>query len=99
MAFSDDELLFEILKGKELVGSVEIFVVLTVTALHFAVVPGRIGFNQLVADTEVLQSLFKERGFVVLGADEAVSKFGAVVRLDALYGIWKAFNATLDKLR
>ena len=45
MTFPDGELLSEIFKGKERVGSVEIFVVLTVTALHFAVVTRRIGFD------------------------------------------------------
>ena len=44
------ELGLVILKGEERVSSVEALVVLTVTAFHFAVVAGRIGANELVAD-------------------------------------------------
>ena len=44
------ELGLVILEGEKLVGSVEALVVLPVTAFHFAVVPGRIGADELVAD-------------------------------------------------
>ena len=44
------ELDLEVLKGEELVCRVETFVIFPVTALHFAVVPGRVRADELVAN-------------------------------------------------
>lgn len=71
---------------------VEVFVVFPVAAFHFAVVPGHVGSNRLVANAELLQSLLKER--ICFRTDAAVGKAGAIVRLDALYGIREAFDTT-----
>ena len=53
LALADGELLLEIGKGKELVGSVEVLVVLAVAAFDLAVVSGGIRSDELVADAEL----------------------------------------------
>ena len=66
----------------ETVRSIKFFVVFTVTAFHFAVVPWGIGTDELVADAKLFQLQFKERGFIGAFRQEAVGKLGAVVRLN-----------------
>ena len=49
-AVVDSELLCEIVQGKESMGRIEAFLVLTVAAFHLAVVAGCVGTDELVAD-------------------------------------------------
>lgn len=79
-------------------GCVEILVVLAVTALNFAIVSRCIGFYELVTDTQLRQDFLKERRFANLLASQTVCELRAVVRLNALNGIWKFLNAMPDKL-
>ena len=72
--------------------SIEFFVVFTVTALHFAVVSRGIGTDELVVDAKLFQFQLKERGFIGAFWQEAVSKFGAVVRLDTLNEVRELFH-------
>lgn len=51
-AFPEGELLFKVVKRVELVRGVEVFVALTMAALHLAVMPGSIRFDQFVANAE-----------------------------------------------
>jgi len=51
-----------------------------------------------MADSEFGQGAFKERGKILLRGNEPVGKFGAVIRLDALYGIGKLLDAMEDKM-
>lgn len=51
-AVVDLELFVEVFERKERVAAVEAFLVFAVAALHFAIVPGRIGANQLVPYAE-----------------------------------------------
>lgn len=51
--FTDSELLFEVLKGEETVGSIEFLVILPVAALYLSVVPWRVGLNELMTDAEL----------------------------------------------
>ena len=50
-------------------------------------------------DTKVLQSCLKKRRLVSFGTGETVGELGAIIRLDAFYGVRKAFHAVLDELR
>ena len=58
------ELSLVILEGVKRMGGIEVFVVLAVTALHLAVVPGRVGPDELVTDTQLDQRRLKERLFL-----------------------------------
>lgn len=61
LPLSDSQLFLKILKGIEGVAGIESFIVLSMTALHFPVVPGGVGLNELMPDAELLQGGFKER--------------------------------------
>ena len=52
-AFTDSELLFEIIKGIEAVRGIEFFVVLAVRSLHLAIVPRRIRANEFVTNAKL----------------------------------------------
>ena len=52
-AVVDLELLVEVFERKERMAVVKAFLVFTVAALHLAVVPGRVGANQLVPYAEL----------------------------------------------
>ena len=49
----DNKLFLKIRKGKEGVRSIEIFVILAVTAFHFAVVSGGKRFDRLMDNTQI----------------------------------------------
>ena len=59
--FSDSKLLFEIFKGIESVRRIELLVIFAVRALNLAVVPRCTDADQLVANSELSQCLFKKR--------------------------------------
>ena len=61
LPLSDSQLFLKILKGIEGVAGIEFFIVLSMTALHFSVVSGGVGLNELMPDAELLQGGFKER--------------------------------------
>ena len=88
LTLSDSQLLFEIFKRIELPHSIELLIILSVTALHLAVVPGRKRPDQLMPDSQLLQCAFKQGGLRFL-AVQAVCKLRAVVCLDALDSIGK----------
>ena len=54
----DRELLLEVLKGIEFMGSVKVFVVLTVASLDLTVVSGRIRLDEFMPNAELLQRCF-----------------------------------------
>ena len=72
-------------KGKETMGIVETFLVFAMAAFDLAVVAGRIGANELVADAQLFGSCFKERFAVALTVGETVGKLKTVVSLDAFH--------------
>ena len=88
----------EVVKGKELVVSIEVFIVFAVAALDLAVVSGSERLNAFVLNTKPIQGYFKERFLVGALRVEPVGKLRAVVRLDAFDGIREAFHAVLDEL-
>ena len=78
--------------------SIEVFVVFAMAALHLPVVSGSERFNAFVLNTKPIQRYFKERFLVGTLGIEPIGKLRAVVRLDTLNGIRKAFYAVLNEL-
>ena len=64
---------------------VKAFLVLSVAALYFAVVPRGVGANELVPNTELGSCLFKKGRQITLTVGKTVGELKAVVGLDALY--------------
>ncbi len=95
----DSKLHLEVVEGKELVEGIEVFVVFAVTALDLTVMPGSERFNAFVMNTKAIERYFKERFLVGALRVEAVCKLGAIVCLDALNSIRKAFHTMLNELR
>ena len=58
-AVMDGELLGEVVQGIKTVAGIEALLVLPVAALHFPVVAGGVGTDELVADTQVGGGLLK----------------------------------------
>ena len=73
-------------------GSVELFIILAVTALHFSVVSWGVRPDELVPDAKALKLFFKERRFITPPWEQSVGEFSAVVRLDALDGKGELFD-------
>lgn len=71
---------------------VEFLVILAVTALHLAIMSGRIRANQLMANTKTRQLRLKQRGCISALWQKALCKFCAVVCLYALNGVGKSLN-------
>lgn len=64
---------------------VKAFLVLSVAALHFAVVAGRVWADELVPDAQPYSSGLKEGGKIPLTVGKAVGELKAIVGLDALH--------------
>ena len=92
LTLSDSQLFLKILKGIEGVAGIEFFIVLSMTALHFPVVSGSVGLNELMPDAELLQGGLKERFLFGSLRVQAVREFRPVIRLDTFYGIWELFR-------
>jgi len=72
--------------------SVELFVILAVTAFDLAVVPGGVRTDELVSNSQFLQRLFKKGLASGIGEVQAVGKFGAVICLNAFNGEGKLLD-------
>ena len=92
LALPDSELSREVGKREELVRSVEILIVFSMTALHFTVVAGRVRTDEFVLDAEFGKVFFKESRAVGFGTVQPVGELRTVVGLDALNGIGKFLN-------
>ena len=66
-------------------GGVKAFLVLPVAALYLAVVPGRVGADELVPDAQRGSGGLKERWQTPLAAGKAVCEFKAIVCLDTFH--------------
>ncbi len=85
-AVMSHKLFAEVIQGEEeRMAGVEAFLVFPMAALHFSVVAGRIGTDQLMADTEAGGGALKKRGQVLPAVGEAVGELKTVVRLDAFH--------------
>ena len=59
MALASGELLFEVIKGVELVYSIKLFIVFAMTAFYFAVVLGCVRLDSFVTDGCVCHAVFE----------------------------------------
>ena len=84
-AVVDSKLLGEVVKGKESVGRIEAFLILPVAAFHLAVVAWCIGADQLVPDTQLGGSGFKQGGEIPLTVGETIGELKTIVSLDTLH--------------
>ena len=64
---------------------IEAFLILTMAALHLAVVARRVGPDQLVTDAQLGGSFLEQCGQIALAVGETVGELEAVVRLDTLH--------------
>ena len=99
VSLSDGKLLFKVCKTVELMASVEFLVVFSVAALNFSVMPWRIRFNQFVTNTELHQSVLKERWLRIFCIGKTICKFTTIVCLDTLNGIGEPLHAVPDEQR
>ena len=81
----DGKLFGEVIRREEGMAGIEPLLILTVAALHLAVVSGRIGTDELMADTELSGSDLKESGQLPPAVEKTVGKFKAGVGLDTFY--------------
>ena len=95
----DSKLLLEVAEGKELVIGIKVFIVFAMAALDLAVVPWSEGLNAFVLNAKLIQRHFKERFLICALRVEPIGKLRAIVRLDALNSIRKAFHTMLNELR
>ena len=93
----DSELFCEVIEGVETVAEVKALLVLPVAALHLAIVVRCIGTNELVADTQVSRSSFKEGRELPPAVGKTVGEFKSVVRLYAFHADAPA-GVPLDQL-
>lgn len=91
-------MLLEVGERKELVGSVEIFIVFTVAALDLAIVSWSIGADELVVDAELGEGVFKEGRFALFTLNKAIGKLRTVVSLNAFNEKREFFDTMADEL-
>ena len=84
-AVVDSELSGEVIQGVKTVAGIEAFLVLTVAALHLAVVARRIRPDELVADTQLGGGGLKQSREIPLAVGETIGKFKAIIRLDTFH--------------
>ena len=78
-------LVLKVSQGEERAAGIKSLLVFTVAAFYLAVVPGCVGTNELVADTQVSGS-FLEKGLdIPFAVGKTVGKFKAVISLNALH--------------
>lgn len=81
----DGELFCKVVQRIKAVAGVKALLVLPVAALHFAIVSGRVGANELVPDPQFGGSGFKESRQMPFAVRKTIGEFKTVVRLDALH--------------
>ena len=86
------KLILVVLERKELVGSIEVFIVFSMAPFDLSVMSWRIWPNELVLDSQLLQSCFKQCELVRTLRQEPVCKLRAIIRLDTFDGIGKFLN-------
>ena len=81
----DGELLCKVLERIERVARIEPFLILTVAALHLAVVTRGVWTGQLMPDIQLGSRLFKQRRQIALAVGKTIGEPKAVVRLNTLH--------------
>ena len=62
--------------------SIEVFVIFAVGTLDLAIVPWRVGTNELMADASLFETRLEQAGTVV-AREQTFGKLSAIVRLNA----------------
>ena len=81
----DGEQFCEVIRRVKATGGIEVFLILAVAALRFAVVARCIGADELVSDTQLGGGGLKQCGKIPFAVGEAIGKFKAVIRLDTFH--------------
>lgn len=81
----DSKLLCKVLERIERAARVEPFLILTVAALHLAVVPRRARANEFMPDAQFSSRPLKQCRHIALATRKTVGKLGTVVRLDTFH--------------
>ena len=71
----DGKLLLKVRQRKERVERIKAFLVFPMAALHFAIMPGRVRANELMADSQVGSGFLKKGGDVSIAVGKTISKF------------------------
>ena len=77
-------------------GGIEPLIVFTVAALHLAVMPGCVGFDELMSNAVKFQ-MFLKKGRFIPRSSKTVCEFGTVVCLNTLNGAGKSFYQMLEE--
>ena len=72
-------------------GSIETFIILSMTSLHFAVVSGSKGSDYLVLYFALFQMYLKESWLISMGS-EAIGKLGTIISLNTFNGHREGFD-------
>ena len=79
------ELLGEVIEGVETVTGVKAFLVLPVASLDLAVMTVCVRTNELMSDTQLGSSGFKQGGQITLAVGKTVGELKSIVSLDTLH--------------
>ena len=90
-AVMDGKLHLKVRQRKERMERIKAFLVFPMAALHFAIMPGCVRANELMADSQVGSGFLKKGGDVSIAVGKTVSKFKRVVSLDT--SIWIPLRA------
>ena len=92
LSLADGQLLYEAIERIKLMRCIKLFVILSMTAFHLAVMSGRERPNLLVLYSQLSQCLLKECLCLSFAIAHLVGELKSIIRLDAHYGIWEMFN-------
>ena len=81
----DGKLLLKVRQRKERVKRIKEFLVFPMAALHFAIMPGRVRANELMADAQVGSGFLKKGLDVPFAVGKTISKFKTVISLDTFH--------------
>ena len=81
----DGKLIIKVSKGVEMVDVVKAFLILAVAALHLAVVPWGIWFDELMPDAQLSSGGLEQCEKVPFAVGEAISELKAIIGLDTLH--------------
>ena len=84
-AVVDGKLFCEVLQGIKAVAGIKAYLIFSVAAFYLAIVSGRIGPNQFVADAKFCSRCFKESRKIPFTVGKTIGKLKAVVGLDTFY--------------
>ena len=82
LPLSNSELFFKVSEAVELMAGIEFFVVLPVAAFYFAVMLGRVRFDQFVPNAKLIQCSFEECWFRTLAIRHPIGEFKSIVCLN-----------------